>query len=101
MEYDMATSKRSQRLIVSVGAAALTGTALAALLASGIVTLADAGATAAADISLADPDIPLCGAMAGGPPSMRLRLAQTEVPRAEMSAASSAPAFADTEPPLW
>ena len=30
-----------------------------------------------------------------------LRLAQTEVPRAEMSAATSAPAFADTEPPLW
>jgi tetratricopeptide (TPR) repeat protein len=29
------------------------------------------------------------------------RLAQTEVPRAEMSAARSAPAFADTEPPLW
>ena len=32
---------------------------------------------------------------------MMLRLAQTEVPRAEMSAAGSAPAFADTEPPLW
>ena len=32
---------------------------------------------------------------------MMLRLAQTEVPRAEMSAASSAPAFAETEPPLW
>jgi tetratricopeptide (TPR) repeat protein len=28
-------------------------------------------------------------------------LAQTEVPRAPMSAASAAPAFADTEPPLW
>lgn len=26
---------------------------------------------------------------------------QTEVPRAEMSVATSAPAFADTEPPLW
>ena len=32
---------------------------------------------------------------------MMLRLAQTEVPRAEMSAANAAPAFADTEPPLW
>jgi tetratricopeptide (TPR) repeat protein len=32
---------------------------------------------------------------------MMLRLAQTEVPRAEMSAANTAPAFADTEPPLW
>src|SRR4029450_12792073 len=29
------------------------------------------------------------------------RLAQTEVPRAEMSAATSAPDFANTEPPLW
>ena len=38
---------------------------------------------------------------ASGRPGMILRLAQTEVPRAEMSAASSAPAFADTEPPLW
>jgi tetratricopeptide (TPR) repeat protein len=32
---------------------------------------------------------------------MMFRLAQTEVPRGEMSAASSAPAFAETEPPLW
>ena len=32
---------------------------------------------------------------------MILRLAQTEVPRAELSAASPAPSFADTEPPLW
>ena len=32
---------------------------------------------------------------------MMFRLVQTEVPRAEMSAASPAPAFADTEPPLW
>ena len=32
---------------------------------------------------------------------MMFRLAQTEVPRAEMSAANLAPAFADSEPPLW
>jgi hypothetical protein len=32
---------------------------------------------------------------------MMLRLAQTEVPRAKMSAASSAPALAEAEPPLW
>jgi hypothetical protein len=32
---------------------------------------------------------------------MMLRLAQTEVPRANMSAASSAPALAEAEPPLW
>jgi tetratricopeptide (TPR) repeat protein len=91
----------SHRLLVSASAAALAGTALAALLASNIATLADAGLTAA-DISLASPDVPICGSPAAtGRPSMMLRLAQTEVPRAEMSAATSAPAFADTEPPLW
>jgi tetratricopeptide (TPR) repeat protein len=100
-EHDMAISTRSGTLLASAGAAALAGTALAVLLASNIATLTDAGA-GAADISLADPDIPVCGlSAASGPPRMMLRLAQTEVPRAEMSAASSAPAFADTEPPLW
>jgi tetratricopeptide (TPR) repeat protein len=99
----MTTSPPSYRLLVSAGAAALAGTALATLLASNIVTLADAGSAAAdASLSLAAPDTPLCGASAAaGVPPMMFRLAQTEVPRAEMSAASSAPAFADTEPPLW
>jgi tetratricopeptide (TPR) repeat protein len=32
---------------------------------------------------------------------MRLAQARTEVPRAEMQAASPAAAFADTDPPLW
>ena len=99
----MTTSTQSHRLLVSAATAALAGTALATLLASNIATFAE-GRSAAADISLslADPDIPICGAAAvGGPTNMMLRLAQTEVPRAEMSAASSAPAFADTEPPLW
>lgn len=96
----MATSRRSHGLLVSAGAAALAGTALATLLAGSIASFA--GAEATADISLADPAITLCGAAsAGGPPRMMLRLAQTEVPRAEMSAAKSAPDFADTEPPLW
>jgi tetratricopeptide (TPR) repeat protein len=99
----MATSTRSPRLLVSAAAAALAGTALAALLASNIATRADAD-SAAADISLplAGPDIPVCTTPpATFQPSTMLRLAQTEVPRAEMSAASNAPAFADTEPPLW
>lgn len=98
----MATSRRSHGLLASAGVAALAGTALATLLAGSIATLADAGATATADISLADPGITLCGSSAvSGAPRMMLRLAQTEVPRAEMSAAKSAPDFADTEPPLW
>src|SRR5246127_2797146 len=46
----------------------------------------------------------LChGAGSGGGPRPMLRLAQTrtEVPQAEMQAASPAAAFADTDPPLW
>ena len=99
----MATFTRSQKLLVSAGAAALGGAALLTLLAGNIVTLAGAGATAV-DISppFVGPDFPVCHTPAAtGLPNMMLRLAQTEVPRAEMSAASSAPAFADTEPPLW
>src|ERR1700730_18409726 len=103
LEYDVATFTRSQRLLVSAGAAALGGTALATLLVGNIVTLAGAGAPAV-DISapLVGPDFPICHTPATtAVPNMMLRLAQTEVPRAEMSAASSAPAFAESEPPLW
>ena len=99
----MATFTRSRSLLVSVSLAALGGTALAALLAGSGFILADARATAV-DVSLplADADIPICGTpTATARPNMMFRLVQTEVPRAEMSAASPAPAFADTEPPLW
>src|SRR5215470_2371141 len=96
----MATSTHSRALLASAGAAALAGTALAALLAGNIVNLAGAGASAA-DISLADPEIPFCQKAAASGPPLMLRLAQTEVPRAEMSAASPTPDFAATEPPLW
>ena len=98
----MATFTRSQRLLVSAGAAALGGAALVTLLAGNVVTLAGAGATAL-DTSppFVGPDFPVCHTPAAtGSPNMMLRLAQTEVPRAEMSAAGSAPAFAETEPPL-
>jgi tetratricopeptide (TPR) repeat protein len=93
----MSTSMRSHGLIVSTGAAALAGTALATLLTGTIATFADSF-SAATDVSLpvASRDVPICHT-----PSIMLRLAQTEVPRAEMSAASTTPAFADTEPPLW
>jgi tetratricopeptide (TPR) repeat protein len=99
----MATSTRSHGLLVSAAAAALAGTALATLLADSVITLADA-VSPAADISLpiAGADVPVCQTPATtGLPNIMFRLAQTEVPRAELSAASSAPAFADTEPPLW
>jgi tetratricopeptide (TPR) repeat protein len=99
----MTTSTYSRTLLASAAAAALAGTALAALLTGNIATLADAGsADVETQLSLANPEVPLCGALgASGRPNMMLRLAQTEVPRAEMSAASSAPDFANTEPPLW
>ncbi|WP_036019189.1 tetratricopeptide repeat protein [Bradyrhizobium sp. WSM1743] len=99
----MATFTRSRSLLLSASLGALGGTALAALLAGSGFILADARATAA-DVSLplADADLPICGTpTATARPTMIFRLAQTEVPRAEMSAASPAPAFTDTEPPLW
>jgi tetratricopeptide (TPR) repeat protein len=103
LEDDMATFTQSQKLLVSAGAGAFGGAAALILLAGNIVTIAGAGATAAdASSPLPDQDFPVCATTAAtGAPNMLLRLAQTEVPRAEMSVATSAPAFADTEPPLW
>jgi tetratricopeptide (TPR) repeat protein len=96
----MATFTRSQRVFVYAGTAVLGGAALVTLLAGNIVTIAGAGATAV-DVSLPF-DGAVCSTQAAtGLPKLMFRLAQTEVPRAEMSAANSALAFAETEPPLW
>jgi hypothetical protein len=49
-------------------------------------------------------DVGIChGSASAGVTRIMLRLAQTrtEVPQAEMQAASPAAAFADTDPPLW
>src|SRR5260370_3094370 len=92
LEDDMATFTRSQSLLVSAATAALGGAALATLLAGNIVTLAVAGATAP-DVSPSFPgaDFPVCRTPAATrPPNLSLPLAQTRVPRAEMSAAGSA-----------
>jgi len=99
----MAISTQSRKVFVSAGVAVFAGTALATLLAGNIVTLADADSAAADTLQpLTGADIPICHtAAASSQPGIMLRLAQTEVPRAEMSAASSASTFADTEPPLW
>src|SRR5689334_9443422 len=95
----MAAFTRSQSLLVSAGAGALAGTVLLTVLGANVFTIADADATA---MDLSPSDFPVCHTPAAtGLQSVMLRLAQTEVPRAEMSAAKSAPAFADTEPPLW
>src|SRR5262249_27192522 len=103
LEDTMAISTQSRKVFISAGAAALASTALATLLASNIVTFAGADSAAADRLPpLAGANVPICHtATASGQPNFMRGLAQTEVPRAEMSAASSAPAFADTEPPLW
>jgi hypothetical protein len=98
----MATFTQSHRLLFSVAASGLGGTALALLLAArNYVTLAGAVSSVADPSSLVDPDLSVCRtSLATDARNMMLRLAQTEVPRAEMSAAGSATAFAETEPPL-
>jgi tetratricopeptide (TPR) repeat protein len=98
----MTTFTRSQKLLVSAGAA-LGSSALLILLTGNLVNVADARATATEGLSpFSGPEFPVCTTPpATGAPNMLLRLAQTEVPRGEMSVATSAPNFADTEPPLW
>jgi tetratricopeptide (TPR) repeat protein len=99
----MATFTRLQALLASTAVATLGSATLLAPLAGNALNLAGASENAA------DPSQPMVGAefpichtpVTKGLPGMMLRLAQTEVPRAEMSAANTAPAFADTEPPLW
>src|ERR1700674_2163513 len=97
------------RAVLAGVCAALGG---AALLASFVVLgeripegagLASASAAPAARSQI-DPDRAFCHSSdATGRMSSMIRLAasRTEVPPAEMQAASSAPAFADTDPPLW
>ena len=96
----MATFTLSQKLLTA-GASLCSSTLL--LMLSGNVVTSDAGATAAdASSSFVGADFPICHTpTATGVPNTLLRLVQTEVPSREMSVATSAPAFADTEPPLW
>src|SRR5262245_23881512 len=104
LECDMVRFTRSQSVLFSAGAAVLGGAGLATLLAGNMVSITGAGATA---VEVSGPfDGAICSTQAPtGSPGMMLqamfRLAQTEVPRAEMSAANAALAFADSEPPLW
>jgi tetratricopeptide (TPR) repeat protein len=98
------------RAVLAVACAAL---ASAGLLASFVVLgervaegtgPASASAAPAAQSQI-DADSAFChgSASAAGRMNSIIRLAasRTEVPQAEMQAASSAPAFADTDPPLW
>jgi len=103
LEDDMATFTRLQALLASTAVATLGSATLLALVAGNALTLAGASENAADPLQpFVGPDFPICHTpVTKGLPGMMLRLAQTEVPRAEMSAANTAPAFADTEPPLW
>jgi tetratricopeptide (TPR) repeat protein len=103
LEDEMATFTRSQRLLASAAVAALGGATLLTVPAENVFTIAGASATPADVLpALGVVDFPICHTpSASGLPNVMLRLAQTEVPRAEMSAARPTPAFADTEPPMW
>jgi len=98
----MSTFSPSRTLVAGMAAALLGGVSALAWLPGNVVTVADAGpAIADGSPSWSGQEFPICHTPTAGRAPMLLRLAQTEVPRAEMSAATSAPAFADTEPPLW
>jgi hypothetical protein len=100
LEDKMASFTRSQRLLVSTAAAALGGATLLTVLAGNGITMADTSATAADAFGVVD--FPICHTpAASGLAKVMLRVAQTEVPRAEMSAVRPTPAFADTEAPMW
>jgi len=65
---------------------------------------AELASAAAWPAALALPEFPICHMPAAAETARSvLRLAQTrtEVPPAEIKAATPAPAFADSEPPLW
>src|SRR6516165_2539373 len=96
----MATFTGSQKLLASAAAAALGGATLLTVLAGNAFTIADAS-TSAPD-AFGAVDFPICHTpTASGLRNVMIRLAQTEVPRAEMSAVRPTQAFADTEPPMW
>src|SRR4051812_25601548 len=98
----MSISPQSRTLVACMGATLLGGVSALVMLAGNVVSVADAGAAVTDGSAFpSEPDFPICHTPTAGRAPMLLRLAQTEVPRAEISAASSTPAFADTEPPLW
>jgi tetratricopeptide (TPR) repeat protein len=69
----------------------------------GLVSAGAAEARVGLAPALSSSDFPVChGSMSGAArTAMRLAQARTEVPKAEMQAASPASQFADTDPPLW
>jgi tetratricopeptide (TPR) repeat protein len=72
-------------------------------IASSVCAIAAAGGAAlsASPNALPDFDPVICHSTPGAVAALRMRLAATEVPKAEMQAAVPAPEFADSDPPLW
>src|ERR1700758_2840879 len=94
------------RVIFPLPPLLLAGAALGGLFAPFAVggNPTDSAAVAAATERQPGADVAIChGSASAGVTRVMLRLAQirTEVPQAEMQAASPAAAFADTDPPLW
>ena len=83
------------RLTIASSICAIAAAGGAALSAS-----PDAGALTAASSTLPELGGIICHSTPGAA-ALRMRLAATEVPKAEMQAAVPAPEFADTDPPLW
>jgi tetratricopeptide (TPR) repeat protein len=102
---------RSRLPVLIASAATLGGTTLLAAFTTSDIAQNDkvsiaqprteAGAVSVAP--LAGADFPICHALTSTSTGAMIRLAQTrtEVPPAEMQAVMPAPAFADTDPPLW
>ena len=92
------------RATFSLPALLAAGAALGGLLAPLAVGPTDStGVAADTDRQLGSDTVICHGSASARVTSVMLRLAQTrtEVPKAEMQAASPAAAFADTDPPLW
>jgi tetratricopeptide (TPR) repeat protein len=99
---------RNRVMLLSSCAAVLGGSVLlVALSQSGAINessvLALASAAGAPSVPLGDAEFPICHTPTETKNSALIRFAaiQTEVPRAEMKAATPSTAFVDTDPPLW
>jgi tetratricopeptide (TPR) repeat protein len=87
---------------VAIGGATLLAFASTRPLVSmGVVGVADASVSPSSRVELGL-DFPIChSAAAARSTGGLIRLAQVEIPQSEMKAVVPAPAFADSEPPLW
>jgi hypothetical protein len=88
---------------VTIGGATLLAFAgTRPLISMGVVGVADASVSPPSSRVELGLDFPIChSAAAARSTGGLIRLAQVEIPQSEMKAVVPAPAFADSEPPLW